>query len=292
MTLLRAQGRGENAMRLIMDGDGLPFIDATAEQARRHGVEFYIVTNDRKRPLKGLENAWITVPTFPNSADIVILDMLQDGDILLTDDRDLAAHSLDLGATPLRSDGAEHVWTRTVFPRRRKQRAMSADERVHAKEIKRRVLELRLANALADPADVPPEDTREEYAVSEEPNSIVIGEFYASRLPRRQYRGRRYKRRVERAARKKMIAFEDAVARSRVPRPKIEPYAMSSACSREIREIIGEYEMRYQNSRKAPFIDTWRYNEEDRLETAKRDQELAERNRIIAEQALKIAACD
>jgi chromosome segregation ATPase len=124
--------------------------------------------------------------------------------------------------------------------------------------------------------------------------------YWQDRGARRRYRGRRYKRLAEQTARAETDAREEAAAaQPRVPRPKPEPYVMSSACSREMREIIGEYEMRFQNHRETLFIEAWRRNAEERRETAAHDQEIAEcqrkiaeRDQVISEQASEIIARD
>jgi uncharacterized protein YaiI (UPF0178 family) len=282
-----------NDMRLFIDGDAFPFIGIATEQATRHGVEFCIVANDHKLPIKGLESAWITVPSTPNGADIAILEMIMDGDIVLTDDKTLAYCCLENNATPLGSDGGAYDLPNPAFRQKRKPRAMSAEERKQVKRIKGRLLELRLSNVMTSTNTMPTEEINEELEVLAESNGSMMRWFPAfvwTFASKRRRRGRRRRRIAERAARARAVAREIASEHEpRAPRPKPEPYAVSSACSREIREIIGEFEWRFQSHRKALHIEAWKYKERNCQKTAGRDQEMAECDLKIAERDLEIS---
>jgi uncharacterized protein YaiI (UPF0178 family) len=139
-------------MRLIIDGDSFPFINEAVKIAVSRNTEYIIFANKQRRPIKKYEHAWITVPNFYGSADLAILESLRDDDVVVTDDRALAAECADKGATVMRSHGGnfDKKHSTKEYARLRK---MSAAERDSVLAVKRRLLTLRLESALDGSGD-------------------------------------------------------------------------------------------------------------------------------------------
>ncbi|MDR1328581.1 MAG: DUF188 domain-containing protein [Oscillospiraceae bacterium] len=139
-------------MRLIIDGDSFPFINEAVKIAVSRNTEYIIFANKQRRPIKKYEHAWITVPNFYGSADLAILESLRDDDVVVTDDRALAAECADKGATVMRSHGGnfDKKHSTKEYARLRK---MSAAERDGVLAVKKRLLTLRLESALDGSGD-------------------------------------------------------------------------------------------------------------------------------------------
>jgi uncharacterized protein YaiI (UPF0178 family) len=139
-------------MRLIIDGDSFPFINEAVKIAVSRNTEYIIFANKQRRPIKKYEHAWITVPNFYGSADLAILESLRDDDVVVTDDRALAAECADKGATVMRSHGGD--FNKKQSPKEyARLRKMSAAERDGVLAVKRRLLTLRLESALDGSGD-------------------------------------------------------------------------------------------------------------------------------------------
>lgn len=94
--------------RIVIDGDGCPVVDETIKIARNHGLECLILCDTAHRMER--EGA-ITkvVDQGADSVDFALVNLLQKGDIVVTQDYGLAAMCLAKGARPIHQDGMEYT---------------------------------------------------------------------------------------------------------------------------------------------------------------------------------------
>lgn len=95
-------------MRIVIDRDGCPVVDETIKIARNHGLECLILCDTAHRMER--EGA-ITkvVDQGADSVDFALVNLLQKGDIVVTQDYGLAAMCLAKGARPIHQDGMEYT---------------------------------------------------------------------------------------------------------------------------------------------------------------------------------------
>jgi len=91
-------------MRLLIDADGCPVTDIAVGLARRFGVECLILC-DTSHAFNKEGATTITVPKGADSVDFALVNMLRQGDIVITQDYGLAAMCLARGAVPVSQDG-------------------------------------------------------------------------------------------------------------------------------------------------------------------------------------------
>jgi uncharacterized protein YaiI (UPF0178 family) len=252
--------QAESDKRVIVDGDGIaaPII-AVAELAQRYEVECLIVANELKKPLDSLENMWISVPVAPNSADTTILNIMREGDIVITDDWVLGWKCRDKGAIPLRGDGGIFDWAKDPmrFWRKQKLRALRDGEHERVKTITARLLVLRLANAIA--SSVSGASANEEdvlLAALIEINRMRISDS-DMRAGKPLLRSRRcgMPEFGKKSNRRRKPEFNQ---KSRFMHPKRYVPDREREALREMKEISDEYETRFQISRRALLIETQR----------------------------------
>lgn len=91
-------------MRLLIDADGCPVVRLATDCARRHGIPATLVCDTAHRfELPGVET--ITVTKGADSADFRLVNLVQPGDIVVTQDYGLAAMCLSRRAAALDQNG-------------------------------------------------------------------------------------------------------------------------------------------------------------------------------------------
>jgi len=87
-------------MKVYIDADGCPVVDITVELANKAGVECVIICNTSHVFNKSGATT-ITVSKGSDSVDFALVNMIQAGDIAVTQDYGLAAMCLARGAFPI-----------------------------------------------------------------------------------------------------------------------------------------------------------------------------------------------
>ena len=91
-------------MQLWIDADACPVVDIAIRTALRHSVEVTLVCDDAHWMQRDGANT-ITVARGADSADMMIVNRVRRGDIVVTQDYGLAALCLARGARPLDQNG-------------------------------------------------------------------------------------------------------------------------------------------------------------------------------------------
>jgi len=91
-------------MTVFIDADGCPVVDITVKLAKQTGTECVIVCDTAHVFEKGGAKT-VTVSKGSDSADFVLVNMIQKGDLVVTQDYGLAAMCLAWGAIPISQDG-------------------------------------------------------------------------------------------------------------------------------------------------------------------------------------------
>lgn len=90
--------------RILIDADGCPVVDITVRTAVEYGRKCIILCDTAHYFEKeGAET--ITVSKGPDSVDFVLVNMLEPGDVVVTQDYGLAAMCLARRAIPVSQDG-------------------------------------------------------------------------------------------------------------------------------------------------------------------------------------------
>jgi len=95
-------------MRILIDADGCPVVNITVEAAKSNGVECMILC-DTSHSIEREGVQTITVSKGADSVDFVLVNLVQKGDIVVTQDYGLAAMCLARGALPVSQDGMEYT---------------------------------------------------------------------------------------------------------------------------------------------------------------------------------------
>ena len=95
-------------MKLMIDADGCPVVDNTVRLAKRYGVQVIIVC-DTAHEFSGRGAQVITVDKGADSADLRLVNLLEKGDIAVTQDHALAALCLSKKARALDQNGMEYT---------------------------------------------------------------------------------------------------------------------------------------------------------------------------------------
>ena len=91
-------------MKLLIDADGCPVVDTAVRLALQYGAECLILCDTAHEFSK--EGArTITVSTGADSVDFALVNLVQQGDAVVTQDYGLAAMCLARGAVPLNQNG-------------------------------------------------------------------------------------------------------------------------------------------------------------------------------------------
>lgn len=91
-------------MTILIDADGCPVVDLTIKVAAEHGVRCTIIC-DTSHVFEKVGATTITVSKGSDSVDFALVNMVQPGDIVITQDYGLAAMCLARGAVPISQDG-------------------------------------------------------------------------------------------------------------------------------------------------------------------------------------------
>lgn len=91
-------------MRILIDADGCPVVDIAIKTARRRGIECIIIC-DTAHVFEKDGAKTITVSKGADSVDFALVNMVQKGDIVVTQDYGLAAMCLARCAVPISQDG-------------------------------------------------------------------------------------------------------------------------------------------------------------------------------------------
>lgn len=95
-------------MKIYIDADGCPVVDETVAAAEKHGIECIIICDTSHR-IERKNARTIVVDKGADSADLKLVNLLQKGDIAVTQDHGLAALCLGKGAYVLNQDGKEYT---------------------------------------------------------------------------------------------------------------------------------------------------------------------------------------
>jgi len=91
-------------IRLLIDADGCPVVDIAVRIARQHSIECLILC-DTAHEFRKKGARTITVSKGADSVDFALVNLVQKGDVVVTQDYGLAAMCLARGAVPLNQNG-------------------------------------------------------------------------------------------------------------------------------------------------------------------------------------------
>lgn len=91
-------------MQILIDADGCPVVDLTLKLAHQKGVEVLLIC-DTAHSFERPEAKTITVEKGADSVDFALVNLLQPGDIVITQDYGLAAMCLARRGVPLNQNG-------------------------------------------------------------------------------------------------------------------------------------------------------------------------------------------
>lgn len=91
-------------MRILIDADGCPVVDIAVETAKENSIECIILC-DTSHVFEKEGATTVTVSKGADSVDFALVNMVQNGDIVITQDYGLAAMCLARNATTLSQDG-------------------------------------------------------------------------------------------------------------------------------------------------------------------------------------------
>ena len=91
-------------MKIFIDGDGCPVIKETIEIAKEYKIECILIT-DTAHDFGKYDVKKITVSKGADSVDFALVNLIQNGDIVVTQDYGLAAMCLARKANPINQNG-------------------------------------------------------------------------------------------------------------------------------------------------------------------------------------------
>jgi uncharacterized protein len=91
-------------VKILIDADGCPVVDITLRIAKEKNIECIILC-DTSHFFERDGARTVTVARGPDSVDLVLVNMLEPGDIAVTQDYGLAAMCLARRAVPVSQDG-------------------------------------------------------------------------------------------------------------------------------------------------------------------------------------------
>ena len=94
-------------MKLLIDADGCPVVDLTVRLAREFGVKCLILC-DTSHVFQKEGAETLTVSKGADSVDFALVNLLEPGDVAVTQDYGLAAMCLARGARAISQDGLEY----------------------------------------------------------------------------------------------------------------------------------------------------------------------------------------
>ncbi len=119
-------------MKILIDADGCPVVRACVRIAKEYQIECVIYCDSaHKMDIDGVKT--VTVSTGADSVDFYLVNQLEKGDIVLTQDYGLAAMCLGKGARALNQSGmiySDSNMDALLFSRYSAKKARMAGERV------------------------------------------------------------------------------------------------------------------------------------------------------------------
>ena len=91
-------------MKIFIDADGCPVVDATVKTAKKHSLECYVICDTAHEFSKDGAQT-IVVEKGADSVDFKLVNLVVEGDIVVTQDYGLAAMCLARRAVPLSQNG-------------------------------------------------------------------------------------------------------------------------------------------------------------------------------------------
>lgn len=91
-------------MRIFIDADGSPVVNIAVQLAEEYSLEAIIVKNYAHQ-IHDEYATVVSVDIFPESADLYIINHIEDGDIVITQDYGLAALCLSKNTYPINQSG-------------------------------------------------------------------------------------------------------------------------------------------------------------------------------------------
>lgn len=95
-------------MKIYIDADGCPVVDITVRLAKKYGIDCIIICDTSHR-IERDEAQTIVVEKGADSVDLRLVNMVQKGDIAVTQDYGLAAMCLSRSALVLNQDGRQYT---------------------------------------------------------------------------------------------------------------------------------------------------------------------------------------
>jgi hypothetical protein len=94
-------------MKIYLDADGAPWRDLVIERARGHGITVVVVTDYSHTLSLGDEVEQVVVDNGKDATDFAIVNRVQEGDLVITQDVGLASLVLSKGAAVISPRGYE-----------------------------------------------------------------------------------------------------------------------------------------------------------------------------------------
>ena len=91
-------------MKILIDADGCPDTDITVREGVKRDIPV-LIFSDTSHQFRRSDAECITVDKGADSADFVIANRAEKGDVIVTQDYELASMCLAKGAYPIRQDG-------------------------------------------------------------------------------------------------------------------------------------------------------------------------------------------
>ena len=91
-------------MKLLVDADACPVVDLTVREANRRKIPVILVT-DTSHVLTGINAQIVTVEKGNDSADFKLVNLVEKGDLVITQDYGLAAMVLANGGKAINQNG-------------------------------------------------------------------------------------------------------------------------------------------------------------------------------------------
>ena len=95
-------------MRILVDADGCPVVDSTIALANAHKIECLLLC-DTSHVFERDGAKTLTFSKGADSMDFALVNLVQPGDVVVTQDYDLAAMCLVRNAVVLNQDGTEYT---------------------------------------------------------------------------------------------------------------------------------------------------------------------------------------
>lgn len=91
-------------MKILIDADGCPVVNLTIKLAKKYSVPCILIC-DTSHHFESIYARVVVVSKGSDSVDFALVNMAQDGDIVITQDYGLAAMCLSKRAVPINQDG-------------------------------------------------------------------------------------------------------------------------------------------------------------------------------------------